>query len=42
VPEEKRAFLTAVNVDMFNRRAILGASQRTKDGVVRTNTVLTW
>lgn len=42
VPEEKRAFLSAVNIDLFNKRAIVGATQRTKDDPKQTKALLTW
>ena len=42
VPEENRAFLTAINCDLHNNRAILSCGQRTKDGLVSRNTLLTW
>ncbi|KUJ17507.1 uncharacterized protein LY89DRAFT_668827 [Mollisia scopiformis] len=42
IPEEKRFFLSAVNVDLYHRRALLGATQRTKEGAKQRETVLTW
>jgi hypothetical protein len=42
IPEEKRAFLSAVNIDLYHRRAMLGASQRTKVGVVERKTLTAW
>ncbi|KAE8447828.1 hypothetical protein EG329_010057 [Mollisiaceae sp. DMI_Dod_QoI] len=42
IPEEKRAFLSAVNIDLYHRRAIVGATQRMKDGVKQRKALLTW
>jgi hypothetical protein len=42
VPEEKRVVLTAINVDLYNKRAMLGATQRTKDGPIQRSTLLLW
>jgi hypothetical protein len=39
VPEEKRVVLTAINIDLYNKRAILGATQKTN---VQRKTLLTW
>jgi hypothetical protein len=42
IPEEHRAILTAVNIDLHRKRAKLACSQRTKDGPKTTETLLTW
>lgn len=42
IPEEKRAFLSAVNIDLYHKRAIVGATQRTKDGPKQRKALLTW
>jgi hypothetical protein len=42
VPEEKRAVLIAVDIDLFNQRALLGASQGSKGSGVKRKTILTW
>ncbi|KAF8851379.1 hypothetical protein BDZ45DRAFT_808373 [Acephala macrosclerotiorum] len=42
IPDEKRAFLSAVNIDLYHKRAIVGATQRTKDGMKQRKTLLTW
>ncbi|CZR56576.1 uncharacterized protein PAC_06465 [Phialocephala subalpina] len=42
ISEEKRAFLSAVNVDLAHKRAIVGATQRTKDGPKQRKALLTW
>ena len=42
VPEEKRAVLNAVNIDLHNKVATVGAVQRTKEGAVQSEALLTW
>jgi hypothetical protein len=42
VLEEKRAVLTAINIDLYNKRAMLGASQRGKDRVAERKTLISW
>jgi len=38
VPEEKRVVLTAINIDLYDKRLILGATQKTN---VQRKTLLT-
>ena len=42
VPEESRAFLTSMNIDLFHRRANVWATQRTLKGLVYREKLLTW
>jgi hypothetical protein len=42
VPEEKRAVLSAINIDLQNKKANLGAIQRAKTGVIQRETSVTW
>jgi hypothetical protein len=42
IPEDKRVFLSAINVDLYHRREMLGVTQRTKDGPVERKTVIEW
>jgi hypothetical protein len=42
VPEEKRAVLSAVNVDLYHKRALLGALQGGKERGVTRKTMLSW
>ncbi|KAL2065882.1 hypothetical protein VTL71DRAFT_3552 [Oculimacula yallundae] len=42
IPEEKRAVLSAINIDLYRKREALGAVQKTKDGVVESKTVVVW
>ncbi|KAH7333087.1 hypothetical protein BKA65DRAFT_507112 [Rhexocercosporidium sp. MPI-PUGE-AT-0058] len=42
IPEEKRAVLSAINIDLYRRREALGAVQKTADGVMESRTVIVW
>ena len=42
IPEEKRAVLSAINIDLYRKKEVLGAVQKTKDGVVESKTLITW
>ncbi|PVH74651.1 hypothetical protein DL98DRAFT_603390 [Cadophora sp. DSE1049] len=42
IPEENRAVLSAINIDLYRKREALGAVQKTKDGVVESKTLITW
>ncbi|KAE9371411.1 hypothetical protein N431DRAFT_426074 [Stipitochalara longipes BDJ] len=42
VPEEKRAVLSAINIDLHNKKAKLGAIQKAKTGVIQRETSITW
>jgi len=40
ISEEKRILLSAVNIDLYHKRAIVGATQRTKDGLEQRKALL--
>lgn len=42
VPEEKRAVLSAINIDLHNKKAKLGAMQRGTSGIIQRETSITW
>lgn len=42
VPEEKRAILSAIKIDLHNKKAVLGAIQRGKAGVIQSETSIAW
>jgi hypothetical protein len=42
IPEEKRAVLSAINIDLHNKKAKLGAIQRAKTGVIQRETSIAW
>ncbi|KAK0112525.1 hypothetical protein ONS96_001761 [Cadophora gregata f. sp. sojae] len=42
IPEEKRAVLSAINIDLYRKKEALGAVQKTKDGLVESKTFITW
>ena len=42
IPEEKRAVLSAINIDLHNKKANLGAIQRAKTGVIQRETSIAW
>ncbi|KAH9212784.1 hypothetical protein DL95DRAFT_339944 [Leptodontidium sp. 2 PMI_412] len=42
IPEEKRAILSAINIDLYRKRMALGAMQKAEDGVVESKTVIEW
>ncbi|KAG4433935.1 hypothetical protein IFR05_010580 [Cadophora sp. M221] len=42
IPEEKRAILSAINIDLYRKRMALGAMQKTDDGALESKTVIEW
>jgi hypothetical protein len=42
VPEEKRAVLSAIHIDLHNKKAKLGAIQKAKEGVIQRETSIAW
>lgn len=42
IPEEKRAVLSAINVDLHNKKAKLGAIQRAETGIIQRETSIAW
>ncbi|PMD35948.1 hypothetical protein L207DRAFT_569350 [Hyaloscypha variabilis F] len=42
IPEEKRAVLSAINIDLHNKKANLGAIQRAKTDVIQRETSIAW
>ena len=42
IPEEKRAVMTAINIDLYKRRMMVGATQKGKGGVVERKTLIEW
>jgi hypothetical protein len=42
IPEEKRAILCAINIDLHNKKAMLGAVQRAKEGIVQREALIAW
>ena len=42
VPEEKRAVLSAINIDLHNKKATLAAIQKAKTGDIQRETSIAW
>jgi hypothetical protein len=42
IPEEKRAILCAINIDLHNKKAMLGAVQKAKEGIGQREALIAW